>query len=117
MWTTLTLILTVISAISISGQSKVRQLLQNERVSSYDLTIEPETVEPGFHEHKLPYFYVALSAGTARIRYPNGTSEVIDYKPGDARWGIAERHAVDNIGNTVLHFVIADIKDAVKPPS
>jgi hypothetical protein len=87
-----------------------RRILENELVRAYDLLIPAGTVESGFHEHRIPYVYVSMGAGTLRIRKPDGSSEGITYAPGQTLYGVAERHAVDNVGNALLHFVIIDLK-------
>src|SRR5262245_22339617 len=80
-------------AASLAGPAPVRVtlLFENADVKTYDLVIAPGVHEPGFHDHLVPYVYVALEAGTAKIRKPDGSAETIQYSPGQAYFGAAER--------------------------
>src|SRR5262249_61310152 len=75
--------------------------------------------EPGVQHDSVPSTFYLLTGGSANVRVENGGSTRVEYKTGEAGWGEAERHALDNVGTTDIVVVVVDIKGSTSesPPS
>lgn len=102
-----------------NGRVGHRLVSETDRLRVWHMTLAPgERV--GFHCHVLDYFWTALSAGTSRSHYSDGTTREVTYKAGDTRhltFGAGERmqHDLENIGDTPLQFVTVEFKDSSNP--
>jgi hypothetical protein len=47
----------------------------------------------------------------SRLRLADGSERVVDRKAGDAFWGDAVTHSVENLGETEIHNLIVELKD------
>lgn len=83
-------------------------LLENDRVRVLDIRLKPGAKSP-MHSHPT-YLIYSLSAGKTKFTFPDGTSRVIDLKPGHVVWSEAESHAAENVGDSELHVINVEMK-------
>lgn len=63
----------------------------------------------GMHSHPA-HLTVALSAGKARIRLPDGKTFVGENKLGDVFWSDAETHEVENVFGREMRALLVELK-------
>jgi beta-alanine degradation protein BauB len=81
------------------------------RVQYHDVAIG-ETVP--MHSHPAYVAYV-LNPYKARLKLADGSQRVTERKPGDVFWGDPVTHSVENLGETVIHNLIVELKDGGAP--
>jgi hypothetical protein len=85
-----------------------------------DVAVWRTTVMPhaplAMHTHDHPRVIVALTGGTMKIVYENGTSEVQQWETGKAYWLSSEegkkRHADANQGEKPIEVMVMELKNA-----
>jgi quercetin dioxygenase-like cupin family protein len=90
-----------------------RIVLENAYVRVLELR-----AEPGYriHLHTHPsHAVVVLSGARVRLTRRDGTSELVDRKPGDVFWSEAEEHSLEVVAGS-LHEIDTEIKGGVPPP-
>ena len=85
-------------------------LLENDRVRVLDIRLEPGETSP-MHTHLGPSVLYALTDGQARFTFPDGRSQIVQMKTGEAAWSDLLTHEVQNIGDTELHVLNIEIKE------
>jgi len=105
----------VLGAISVSAQDPVKLspqyykvLIDNDEVRVLEFHLKPGEKEP-IHSHPRGFVY-ALSDAKLKISYPDGHTEEILVKAGEARWREPVTHAGENIGNTEAHAIALELK-------
>ena len=93
---------------------------ETDRVRVWHLTI-PVGGRCGFHRHVNPYFWTALTAGTARNYVSSGAISEATYNAGETRhfhYGPGDQmvHSLENIGDTELAFTTVEFLDGTNPP-
>jgi quercetin dioxygenase-like cupin family protein len=53
---------------------------------------------------------VALTEGHLRLTFPDGAIQDLRYRPGEASWAPAQRHAGENVGDTPFEFIALQLK-------
>lgn len=88
-------------------------LLENDRIRVLDIHM-PSGGRSPMHSHP-DYLVYSLSDATVRFTSPEGKTQDVALKNGQALWRDAESHAVENIGKTeahVLNIELKSVKDA-----
>jgi beta-alanine degradation protein BauB len=87
-------------------------VMENERVRVFDVQFKPgqKTVMHGHPDHVV---YV-LANYTLNLMLPDGSSQVIPLKAGQAFWMGAGQHAAENIGKTDGHALVIELKESHK---
>jgi hypothetical protein len=90
-----------------------RLLFENDRVKVWEIALPPGARAP-FHHHVHPYFYVCVSPGRVRTRFPNG-----HYVEGDEEIGgvafmehSGEQpgiHDLENVGETTIRYTTVEL--------
>jgi beta-alanine degradation protein BauB len=83
-------------------------LMENDRVRVMDIKFKPgqKTV---MHSHPDHVIYV-LKDVKVKMTLPDGTSNEVNLKAGQAIWMNAGQHAVENLSKTEAHNVIVEMK-------
>jgi beta-alanine degradation protein BauB len=83
-------------------------IMENEFVRVFDVKFKPgqKTVMHS-HPHHVVY---ALKDGKLKITLPDGKTNEISIKAGQAMWLEAGQHAVENPGKTEVDNVIVELK-------
>lgn len=90
-------------------------VLENDRVRAHALTYPPGALAAE-HAHLHPRVVVVLSGGTIELRDPvTGQARRLAVKEGEVVWRPAERHAVANVGTTIVRLVEIDLLDPADP--
>jgi quercetin dioxygenase-like cupin family protein len=90
-------------------------VLENDRVRAHALTYPPGALAAE-HAHPYPRVVVVLAGGTLEIRdAAPGQARRLEVKEGEVVWRPAERHAVANVGTTIVRLVEIDLLDATGP--
>ncbi|MDB4054078.1 cupin domain-containing protein [Octadecabacter sp.] len=93
---------------------------ETDRVRVWHLHI-PAGSRCGFHRHVNPYFWSALTAGTARGYFSSGEIRDTEHYVGETKHfhygpGDYMLHSVENIGGTDLAFATVEFLDGTNPP-
>jgi quercetin dioxygenase-like cupin family protein len=83
-------------------------LLENDRVRVLEVRLKPGKKSP-LHSHPA-YIIYALSTCKVRFTLPDGKTQEVKMRSGEAAWSDAESHAVDNIGSTEVHILNIELK-------
>lgn len=99
------------------GQSLVRE---TDSLRVWETHLQPGERIP-VHRHVLDYSWVALTDGRARQHASDGSSREISYVRGQAQhFSFAEEryhlHDLKNIGDSVLSFVVVEMKGGANKP-
>ncbi|CAN5918617.1 hypothetical protein BH11PSE13_BH11PSE13_29740 [soil metagenome] len=88
-----------------------RVALENDRLRVLDFHSRPGLGVCGVGMHSHPaHLTVALSAGKARIKTPDGKEVIGENKLGDTFWSEAETHEVENISGKDMRALIIELK-------
>jgi len=86
----------------------VKLKFENERVRILETLSHPGDREL---QHSHPgNVVVVLEGGKLRITTPDGKSNEVEFKTGDAFWRDPVTHSAENIGTTPLHAIIVELK-------
>jgi quercetin dioxygenase-like cupin family protein len=87
-------------------------VMENDRVRVFEVRFKPgqKTVMHGHPDHVV---YV-LADYTLNLMLPNGTSQEVPLKAGQAMWISAGPHAAQNIGTTEGHALVIELKEPKK---
>lgn len=88
---------------------------ENEDVAVWK-TIIPPNLPLAMHTHQHPRVIIALSGGTMKVAYEDGSSERHDWETGKAYWLSStegkKRHADVNIGDKPIDVMVVELKKA-----
>ena len=84
----------------------------NQYVRVLDVHLKPGGKSP-MHSHP-GYVAVALTPCRVRFSAPDGKSQEVEFKGGEAGWRDAESHSVENVGTAECHVVNIEVKNANK---
>jgi quercetin dioxygenase-like cupin family protein len=90
------------------SDEKSRILLDNHRVRVLELRLPPGEQEP-MHSHP-DYLVYVLSPATMRMTAADGSTKVVELGAGEVSFGAATTHSGQNIGETMLHELIIELK-------
>ena len=90
------------------SEEKSRVLLDNHRARVLELRLTPGEGEP-MHSHP-DYLVYVLSPATMLMTAADGSTKVVELGAGQASFGAATMHSGQNIGETVLHELIIELK-------
>ena len=83
-------------------------VLDNDRVRVFDVCFKPGQ-KAAMHSHPDHVVYV-LSDYTLDLKTPDGASQEVPLKAGQAIWMGAGPHAAQNIGRTEGHALVVELK-------
>ena len=89
-------------------QKHYKVLFENEQVRVLRIQYAPGDKSP-MHQHP-DSVAVFLSDQRAKFTYPDGKSEEISAKAGEARWTPAGTHQPENVGDKPLELVLVELK-------
>lgn len=89
-----------------AGHYKV--ILNNSRVRVLDVHHKPGEKAP-MHSHPNHVIY-SLTGGTVKFTLPDGKTNTVTFKAGQATWHNAETHAVENVGKNEIHALDIELK-------
>jgi quercetin dioxygenase-like cupin family protein len=95
-----------------TNPGKYRAVFENDRVRLLEYQDKPGAVTV-MHHHPARLVY-SLAPWKKRFRYPDGRTEVLQGKAGDAAWAEPGSHAGENIGDTEAHILIFELKEPAK---
>ncbi len=84
-------------------------ILENDRVRVFDVRFTPGQ-RAEMHGHPDHVIYV-ISDYTLNLMMPDGTSQEVPLKAGQAFWMKAGPHAAENIGKTEGHALVVELKE------
>ena len=86
-------------------------LVDNQYVRVLESTFRPGAREP-LHTHPAGWYYVTR-AGTLKVTYASGKVEMWTPKVGEQAWMEGEEaHTAENVGKTILQFILVEVKAA-----
>jgi quercetin dioxygenase-like cupin family protein len=84
----------------------------NQYVRVLDVHLKPGGKSP-MHSHP-GYVAVALTPCKVRFSAPDGKSQEVEFKGGEASWRDPEHHSVENLGTAECHVMNIEVKKAGK---
>jgi beta-alanine degradation protein BauB len=87
-------------------------LMENDRVRVFNITFKPGQ-KAVMHGHPDHVVYV-IADGMLKLTLPDGNSQVIPAKAGQALWIGAGPHATENVGTTEAHLIAIELKEPQK---
>lgn len=96
-----------------SGPAKVdpahyKVILNNDRVRILDAHLKPGEENP-MHSHPNRVTY-ALTGGTLKFTLPDGKTNTVTFRAGQATWRNAETYTVENVGKTAEDALDIELK-------
>ena len=85
-------------------------VLDNERVRVVEVQFAPGVKNPT-HSHP-DYVIYPLTSYTVKSTAPDGSEKTFEVKAGTVRWSPALTHADENVGTTVAHALLFELKAA-----
>jgi hypothetical protein len=82
---------------------------ENPQVRVVRVRMGPKHAVP-LHEHQLDRVVVYLTDQDTKITTPDGKSEVVRHKAGEASWGGATKHREENLDNSPFEAVVVELK-------
>jgi len=89
-----------------------KMVMENDRVRVFDVRFKPGQ-KAMMHGHPDHVIYV-LSDYTLNLKLPDGSSQEVQLKAGQAFWMGAGPHAAENIGKTEGHALVVELKEPQK---
>jgi quercetin dioxygenase-like cupin family protein len=89
-----------------------KMVMENEQVRVFDVLFQPGQ-KAVMHGHPNHVVYV-LSDYTLNLMLPDGSSQVVPLKAGQAFWMEAGPHAAENVGKTAGHALVVELKEPHK---
>ena len=93
-----------------TGAGGITLKFENERVRVLELRLKPGESEE-MHTHP-DYVLYALTDYRVKNTSADGTVRVFDRKQGDVFWGKPVTHGGENVGDTEVHAIIVELKEA-----
>lgn len=87
---------------------KYQVILENEQVRVFDYTDQPGD-KTQLHHHKKFVLY-ALSSFKRKLTFEDGKSVEREFKGGEVIWNDEQSHIGENIGQTMTHVLIVELK-------
>ena len=87
-------------------------LLENDRVRVLEYQAKPGE-KAAMHSHPANVVY-ALSSFKTKFTLPDGKTQEVETKAGQANWSEASTHASENVGTTEAHALIIELKEPSK---
>lgn len=88
---------------------------ENDEVRVWRTVVTPDAPLT-MHTHEHPRVIVALSGGTMKVAYEDGSSETHQWETGKAYWLSGDegrkRHADVNIGGKPIEVLVVELKNA-----
>jgi beta-alanine degradation protein BauB len=87
-----------------------KMVMENDKVRVFDVQFQPGQ-KAVMHGHPNHVVYV-LSDYTLNLVLPDGSSQVVPLKAGQAFWMEAGPHAAENVGKTAGHALVVELKES-----
>ena len=92
----------------VTDSDKYKVVLDNDRVRVLEYRDSPgERTSPHYHPD---YLLCALSTFRRKLVLSDGREVIREFRPGELAWGKAQSHIGENIGSTVTHVLIVELK-------
>ena len=85
-----------------------RVVFENERVRVLEAKAK-KGQKSAMHKHPSNFVYV-LESGQAKFTSPDGKTQKVQMKAGDALWFDEQEHASENVGTTTARALIVELK-------
>lgn len=94
-----------------AGPGIYRLLSENDEVRVSEIKFNPGDSIP-MHHHSYGHSLYIVEGGQLTISKPDGSSVVLEAKPGDVMWMGVEDHSAANTGSTVVRVIITEVKSS-----
>ena len=84
-------------------------IMENDQVRVFDVRFKPGE-KAVMHGHPNHVVYVLVD-GTLKLTLPDGKSQDVPLKAGQAMWIGAGPHATENVGKTEAHNLVVELKE------
>jgi quercetin dioxygenase-like cupin family protein len=83
-------------------------ILNNSQVRILDVHHKPGEKAPMHsHPHHVTY---SFTGGTMKSTLPDGKTNTVTFRAGEATWHNADTHAVENVGKNEIHALDIELK-------
>ena len=93
---------------AVVNSNTITKRLENSRVRVLEATLKPGDKEKT-HSHPDYVIYV-IAGGKARVHGMDGTVTEAEFKTGDVLYRDAVTHWAENIGDTIIHLELVELK-------
>ena len=92
-----------------AAKNVVKLKLENNRARVLETRIRPGKKAP-MHNH--PHNHVVYFMANARLKltFPDGKSDKLNVKAGQTIWMQPGSHETENVGKTVAHYLVVELK-------
>jgi len=94
--------------VAVVNAKSITVKVDNDRVRVMEATLKPGDKEQ-MHSHPAYVIYV-VTGGRVRNHAANGTTNDVDYQPGNTYYRDPLTHWAENIGTTTVHLVLVELK-------
>ncbi len=84
-------------------------LMENDKVRVMEVILKPGQ-KSVMHNHPSDHVVYVKNDANFKLSFPDGKSAVFDLKAGKALWIEAGPHETENVGNTVGHNLVIELK-------
>jgi len=99
--------------VMVAARNHYKVRTENAYVRVVENTLAPGEKD-GLHTHAAGWYYVT-KPGKMKVVHADGKSEIWEAKEGEAGWMEAEGpHTSENVGTTLMGFVLVEVKGATK---
>lgn len=90
-----------------------REVLENEAVLVIETTYPPDGWVPT-HTHGFPHVVYVVDGGAVETRAPDGTTHIMELRPGQTFWRPPQVHSTRNLGPSPVRIVEVEVKQAAE---
>ncbi|MCL4377802.1 MAG: cupin domain-containing protein [Actinobacteria bacterium] len=98
-----------IQDVLISAGNVYKLLMENDKVRVLDILLKPGEKAP-LHNHPNDHVVYVMANTRFKLTFPNGKTNEVDLKTGEALWMEAGSHATENVGTTEGHNLVVELK-------
>jgi quercetin dioxygenase-like cupin family protein len=92
-----------------SAANAYKLLMENEKVRVLDIHLKPGEKAP-MHNHPNDHVVYVMNHAKFKLTFSDGKSGEFDLKTGQTLWMEAGSHSTENIGTSVGHNLVVELK-------
>lgn len=92
-----------------AAKSVAKLMLENEKARVLEFRIRPGK-KAAMHNHPHNHVVYFMTNAKLKLSYPDGKSDKLGVKAGQTIWMEASSHETENVGKTVAHYLVVEVK-------
>ena len=102
--------MTKIPDVLVAASEAYRLLLENDKVRVMEVSLKPGEIAP-MHNHPNDHVVYIKNDASFKLSFPDGMSSVYELTSGQTLWIGAGPHETENVGTTVGHNIVIELKN------